>query len=130
MFKLYIALYLVHIYATLLHSLRLIDMLENYYTHTDKELIGRMGRKLKEIRLEKNISQANLAKKTGMSRNSIYLIENGKSFSIDSFVAILRALESLDKIAFFFSKKEHKLSPLEVFEREKKAKKRASKKRK
>lgn len=105
-------------------------MQNNYYILTDKELMSRMGNRLKEIRIEKNISQTELAKKTGMHRNSISLIEQGNSFSTESLIKILRALEALDKIEFFFGKKEHKLSPLEVFEREKNAKKRASKKRK
>lgn len=103
-------------------------MQSNYYIQTDKELVAMIGRKVKEIRIEKNISQADLAKQTGLHRNSIVSIEGGNSFSTESLVKILRALESLDEIAFLFSKKEHKLSPLEVFEREKKAKKRASKK--
>ena len=107
-----------------------VEMQNNYYIQTDKELIARIGSKLKEIRIDKNVSQTELAERTGMHRNSIISIERGSSFSTESLIKILRALEALDKIAFFFSKKEHKLSPIEVFEREKKAKKRASKKRK
>lgn len=82
------------------------------------------GEKLKELRVDAGLSQTELAEKTGMSRSSIAGIESGRNFSIGSLISISRALEFLDHFEFFFKEKEYKLSPMEIYEKEKKRKKR------
>ena len=98
--------------------------MSNYYSTSDKELIQLWGLKLKELRLEKNISQEDLANKTGMSRSSIAAIEGGRNFSALSLISILRVLEKLDMVEQFFQQKEIMLSPMELYERQKKQRKR------
>ncbi len=98
--------------------------METVYNHSDKELIRLWGEKLKTLRVEANLSQTELAKKTGMSRSSIAEIEKGRNFSIGSLLAILRALNLLNQMEFFLKKEEYQLSPMEIYELEKKKRKR------
>lgn len=62
-----------------------------------------MGHKIREIRIEKGMTQEELAERSGVSRVSISLIENGKITNVSSNT--LRALAdalgvSLDAIFF------------------------------
>lgn len=99
-------------------------MEQSFYSHTDKELIRKWGEKLKSLRLETNISQTELAQKTGMSRSSIAEIEKGRNFSIASLISISRTLHILDEFNFFLKQQEYELTPMEIYEKEKKKKKR------
>lgn len=55
----------------------------------------RIGRLIAELRQEKDLSVIKLAEKSGVSRQNIYKIEDGKyNVSIDILVKICRALDS------------------------------------
>jgi len=96
-----------------------------YYSYSDKELIRKWGEKLSALRVNAGLSQTELAQKTGMSRSSIAGIENGRNFSIASLLSISRSLEFLEEFEFFIKKEMHELTPMEIYEKEKKRKKRA-----
>ena len=62
-----------------------------------------MGFKLKEVRKAKKMSQEELEKASGISRQTISSIENGKSTSVMSgtLIALARALDTtVDQIFF------------------------------
>lgn len=62
-----------------------------------------MGFKLREVREEKGMSQEELEKASGISRQTISSIENGKSTSVMSgtLIALARALDTtVDEIFF------------------------------
>ena len=62
-----------------------------------------MGFKLREVREAKGMSQEELEKASGISRQTISSIENGKSTSVMSstLIALARALETtVDEIFF------------------------------
>lgn len=99
-------------------------MINKYYVYSDKELLRRWGQKLKSLRINANLSQTDLAQKTGMSRSSIAEIEKGRNFSIASLVAISRVLNLLEELEFFLKDDELELSPMEIYELEKKKRKR------
>lgn len=99
-------------------------MLSKYYSYSDKELIRKWGEKLKSLRVEANLSQTELSKKTGMSRSSIAEIEKGRNFSIASLISISRVLNILDEFEFFLKEEEYELTPMEIYEKEKNKKKR------
>lgn len=99
-------------------------MISKLYSYSDQELIRKWGEKLKTFRLEANLSQTDLANKTGMSRSSIAEIEKGRNFSIGSLISISRALNILDKYEEFLKEEKHELTPMEIYEIEKKKKKR------
>ena len=95
-----------------------------YYSYSDKELIRKWGEKLKSLRIAANLSQTELAEKTGLSRSSISEIEKGRNFSIASLIAISRSLTFLNEFEFFLKEEECELTPMEIYKREKKKKKR------
>ena len=95
-----------------------------YHNYSDKEIIRKCGLKLKSLRLGANLSQTELAQKTGMSRSSIAEIEKGRNFSIASLIAISRVVQILDEFDFFLKEEEYELSPMEIYERVKRKKKR------
>jgi len=99
-------------------------MKSNYYNYSDKEIIRKWGEKLKSSRIAAGLSQTDLALKTGMSRSSIAEIEKGRNFSIASLISIARSLNFLDEFEFFLKEAEYELTPMEIYEKEKKKKKR------
>jgi transcriptional regulator with XRE-family HTH domain len=99
-------------------------MKNKYYGYSDKELIRKWGGKLSAMRVEAGLSQTELAEKTGMSRSSIAGIEKGRNFSIASLISISRSLEFLEEFEFFLKKEEYELTPMEIYEKEKKKRKR------
>lgn len=83
----------------------------NYEEITDAELLLKIGCKLKEIRLEHNIKQKELAEKAGLSMFSISQMETGHNTSMQSIIQVLRALGRMDMLDAFIADKEE-TSPL------------------
>ncbi len=69
-----------------------------------------IGSKLKELRIEKNMKQKELAEAAGVSVFTISSIENGKTISLLTVIQLLRALEHLDYLDSFFQ--EESISPV------------------
>ena len=59
---------------------------------TSEAIAAKLCRRLEEIRLSRNISQASLAHEAGVSRSTITRIADGKGVSLDSFIRVLQAL--------------------------------------
>ena len=57
-----------------------------------------LGEKIKRARVDHEYSQSDLALKSGVSVHSISNIENGKDFSVDNLISILRALYYIDNL--------------------------------
>ena len=53
-------------------------MLDNIYILTDTELCSRIAAKIKTVRLRQNMSQAELADKSGVSISTIKRMEDGE----------------------------------------------------
>ena len=104
-------------------------MLDNIYILTDIELCNRIGVKIKTVRLKQNMSQDELADKSGVSISTIKRMEEGKVKTLESLIRILRTLGKLD--IFIPLVNEEQLSPNEYYELTNKAnkhkRKRASK---
>lgn len=62
-----------------------------------------MSFRVKEIREEKNMTQEELEKKSGISRQTISAIENGKAINVKSgtLIALADALETTVDAIFF-----------------------------
>lgn len=69
-----------------------------------------IGSKLKELRIEKNMKQKELADAAGVSVFTISSIENGKTTSLLTVIQLLRALEHLEYLDSFFQ--EEAMSPI------------------
>ena len=104
-------------------------MLDNIYILTDIELCNRIGVKMKTVRLKQNMSQDELADKSGVSISTIKRMEDGEVKTLESLIRILRTLGKLD--IFIPLVNEEQLSPNEYYELASKAnklvRKRASK---
>ena len=80
------------------------------YTLTNDAIMRQIGSKIKELRIEKSVKQAELADASGVSVFTISSVENGKSTSLLTIVQLLRALEHLDYPNSFFQ--EETISPI------------------
>lgn len=99
--------------------------MNDLYALSDTQLCNCIGKKLKNIRLKRNITQLSLAKASSISLSSIKKIENGEIGSFDTLLRVLRTLGILESINVLFE--EEQLSPSEYYEVVNKAKKKIRK---
>ena len=95
----------------------------NVYSMSDKAIAVELGTRLKALRLNKNITQQQLAKATALSLNSIKSLELGKG-KISTLIAVLRELEGLDELDNFIPV--ITISPVQLAKRQGKKRLRAS----
>ena len=81
---------------------------------TDIEICDRIGVKIKTVRLKQNMSQAELADKSGVSISTIKRMEDGEVMNFESLIRVLRTLGKLD--IFIPLVEEEQLSPNEYYE--------------
>ena len=86
-----------------------------------------LGGRLKRARLNADITQAELARRTGLNRRTILNAEKGK-VQLENFVSILLALDIIDQLNLFLPETE--LSPLQLAKFKGQERKRASRKSK
>jgi transcriptional regulator with XRE-family HTH domain len=60
-----------------------------------------LGKRLKAHRLDLNLSQEQIATRSGLSRRTITAIENGEGSTLTTLIALLRALNALDTLENF-----------------------------
>ncbi len=72
----------------------------NYYALTDTAIEQELGRRLRQRRLQKNLTQQELAGATALSVNSVKALEAGKG-KLATLIAILRELAALDQLDQF-----------------------------
>lgn len=84
------------------------------YAYSDPAILVQIGNKLKEVRIEQNISQKVLADNSGLSAFSISQMENGHNTSLLSLIMVLRALNRLEVLESLF--REKPISPVALSE--------------
>jgi len=62
---------------------------------TDAAVLSALGERLARRRLERNLTQAELAKQAGVSLRTVGRIEGGESTQLTNLVRVLRALDLL-----------------------------------
>lgn len=92
---------------------------------TDTAIMTEIGKRVKEHRLRKNLTQAKLAQRAGVSILPIAKIEQGKSVSLNIFIDVFRALRLLDNLELFIP--EMAISPIEMLKLKGQTRQRASK---
>ena len=104
--------------------------MENIEWLNDASILQSIGNKVKEWRLEQDLSQRDAAIKAGVALSTVQSIEYGKSISLENLIRILRILGRLDILNIFLEPKE--ISPLQYqkFQQGLKHRERASKNRK
>ncbi len=98
--------------------------MENRSAMSDIAIVKEICLNLKQIRLIKNLSQAELAEKAGLNRITISRMEAGRAATLLTLVQVLRALDKLDILDMF--EEEAEISPLQLLKLQKKQRKRAS----
>lgn len=71
----------------------------DFSTTSSKAIIDTLCKRLDEIRLSRNINQADLANEAGVSRRTMTRLADGKVISLDSFVRVMIALRLTDHLA-------------------------------
>ena len=71
----------------------------DYQSASSDAIVATLGRRLDALRLSRNISQADLARKAGVSRSTMTRLADGKGVSLDSFVRVMQALQLADRLA-------------------------------
>lgn len=91
---------------------------------SDAAVLKQLGDRLRQYRLNRNMTQAALAKEAGMSERTINRVEHGHSTQLSNLIRLLRnlgLLENLDALV-----PEISMSPLEEIKRRGKKRRRAS----
>lgn len=68
---------------------------------TDQAIVAQLGKELRRMRLERNISQAEVAKRAGLDRTTVVQLEAGRSATSLTLVQVLRAIGRLDVLDAF-----------------------------
>jgi len=101
-----------------------ISNTSDWYALSDPAIVQEIGKQLKRMRLKNNLTQQELANRSGLFRSTISEIENGRISSVLSLIQLLRGLNNLELLDNFVVQEE--LSPLMVAEQQAKMRKRAS----
>lgn len=65
---------------------------------TDEAVLERLGERLSRFRLDRNLTQADLADEAGVHKNTIFRLEAGGSTQLKNLVRVLRVLGLLDRL--------------------------------
>jgi transcriptional regulator with XRE-family HTH domain len=71
------------------------------YRQTDKALLKELGSRLRMTRLNQNITQDDLARRSGVGKGAVRAAELGGNPTLLNLLRILRALEKLDQLDLF-----------------------------
>lgn len=71
----------------------------DFSTASSEAIIEVLCKRLDEIRLSRNLSQAELAAQAGVSRSTLTRLADGKPVSLDSFLRVMQALRLADHLA-------------------------------
>ncbi len=81
---------------------------------TNSQIEIELGKRLKRYRLEANLSQAEVATRSGLSRRTITSIENGEGSTLRTLIALIRALQAMDTLDNFLP--DHGISPMAMMQ--------------
>lgn len=82
-----------------------------------------IGERLKQARLNRDLTQADVARLAGVARKTVLNAEKGKT-QLDTLIAIMMALDLTDHLDLFLPKQE--ISPLQLAKLQGKKRQRAS----
>jgi transcriptional regulator with XRE-family HTH domain len=95
---------------------------------SDTAILAELGQRLRRLRLNRNITQSDLAKQTGISRRTLQKAEDGNDMTMVTLVGILRGLDNLSQLDQFLP--EPPVSPVQLAKLKGQTRKRATGKRK
>ena len=93
----------------------------------DKIILQEIGKRLEQLRLNKNLIRTTLAEQSGVSKNTIERLELGESVQLTSLIRVCRALGILSRFEAVFPQLAP--SPIALLNLQGKKRRRASNKR-
>ncbi len=103
----------------------------NWQALSDTQAVERLGTDLRRMRLERNLSQAEVATRAGLDRTTVVKLEAGRAATLLTVVQVLRAIGRLEVLDAFHQ--EPQPTPYMLVEAQekylKKRRKRASRKK-
>ncbi len=76
--------------------------MDNWIFLTEQEILKEIGLRIKEIRLQHNLTQKVMSKEVGLSVSTISLIEQGKPTTLESLIRILIRLNRIKDLEVVF----------------------------
>lgn len=70
----------------------------DYDQMTDEGVLEQLGERLSRYRLDRNLTQAEVATEAGVHKNTVFRLEAGGSTQTKNLVRVLRALGLLDRL--------------------------------
>ena len=96
---------------------------------TDQAVLSELGGRLAQVRLERNLTQAQLAEQAGVSKRTVERLESGSvATQMSGFIRVCRVLDLLDRFDLLVT--EPGPSPVEQLKLRGRKRQRASAKRK
>ena len=96
----------------------------DFNTASSETIVSVLSDRIEAIRLNQNMTQAELAKKAGISRSTVTrFVQDGKGISLDSFIRILQALHLEDNLRVLLP--DPGINPLQQLEQRGKQRQRA-----
>jgi transcriptional regulator with XRE-family HTH domain len=95
-----------------------------WYGLTDIAILQELAKRIRERRLNLNLTQQELATRSGLTRTTINMIEKGKPANILSFIQVLRSMNVMESLDMFLPNIE--FSAKEAYYTENKKRKRAT----
>lgn len=102
--------------------------MKKLHSASDITVQQEIGLRLARYRLNRNLTQSEMAEEAGVSRATIARLESGNSTQLSNFIRVLRALDLLENMDVLIP--EAQLSPMEQLKMEGKQRQRASTERK
>ena len=84
----------------------------NFDAMSDKAILAELGERLSRRRLNRNMTQEELAVASGVARRLVQRLEGGQGCSLENLMRILRALGMLGQLDAFLPESE--ISPLQM----------------
>ena len=84
----------------------------NWNSLSNSAIVEETGRRLKESRIRKKLTQQEVAEQAGISIFSVVQVERGKAVTLNVFLSILRVLRLLDNFELLIP--EIGISPIEL----------------
>jgi transcriptional regulator with XRE-family HTH domain len=94
------------------------------YSMSNEAILKTLGMQIKQMRLNKNLTQTQLAQLAGLSRSAISQMENKGLGTLTSLIQILRTLEKIELLNHFITAAP--VSPIQIAKLHGKTRKRAS----
>ena len=96
----------------------MIDFINPIYAKTDDEILRELGKRLKQIRINNNLTQREFADAVGISKDQLSKVERTGKTTMATFVAISRKFSLLQQLLAIYEIPD--LTPMQKYEIEQK----------